>query len=110
MTKIEKPEEYIICEFDGVGAAHVYTGSFRNLVSANKMLVWREDEELGEMCYKPYKLLTLKEVANQIGNLYGGKYKPMITVFIETPLNGIILQYGNHGDEWWNIGEMAGYA
>lgn len=109
MHKIEHPESYKINKFDGVCASAVYTGGLTFLKPANDKLKWREDKDAEEMCYKPFYVLTLSEIADQMTNAYGGEC-PMLTVFTESPLQGKILQYGNYGDEWWQIGETGGYA
>ena len=109
MKKIEKPEEYEICRFDGICVATVYVGSYSNLKPLSDKLSWREDEERGELCYKPFQVLTLSEIVEKATNIYGGKC-PMLTIFVESPLSGYILQYGNYGDEWWQTGDLDGYA
>ena len=106
LKKIEEPDKYEICEFDSVNAAHVYLGSFDNLTKAE--LKWRTDPELGKACFgnpKEGHVLTLKEIQDQLK-----KQNTMITIFLESPTNGKILQYGNYGDSWWIIGETSGYA
>ena len=103
MKKIDNPENYTICEFNGVDACGVYLGGFDRLLKANLFLKWRKDEELASMCECSIAVLTLKEIVDQLGNR-------IITVFISEPLNGTILQYGNYGDEWWEIGSFCGYA
>jgi len=107
--KIEHPEDYELCTFDGVTAATVYIGGFANLKLANGSLKWRIDKAMGEQCYNPYNVLTLKEIQTQLSNQYGG-HCPMITIFMESPLSGAILQYGNYGDDWWQVGSLMGYA
>ena len=106
--KIKNPDTYEICEFDSVDAATVYIGSFSDLRKAN--LKWREDKEAGEMCGVPYHVLTLTEIRDQICGSGRDCHHEMITIFLEEPLRGSILQYGNYGDQWWEIGETMGYA
>lgn len=33
-----------------------------------------------------------------------------VTVIAESPLDGAVYQYGNHGEYWEQIGEVCGYA
>lgn len=108
MKKIDNPDDYIINAFDGVTVSTVYTGGFDCL--KRTVLVWREDEELGEMCFKPFYILTLSEIRDQICGKGEDYKRQMITIFINDPLNGAILQYGNYGDEWWVVGDLDGYA
>lgn len=109
MQKIEKPEEVEICAFDGVSSSAVYLGGLTNLERVTVKLKWRTDPYMSEMCFNPAKVLTLKEIALQCKKL--AKYRsPMITVVEESPLHGTIYQYGNYGDEWWEIGTVSGYA
>lgn len=109
MQKIEKPEEYEICVFDGVTASAVYLGGLSNLERVTVKLRWRFDAEMSRMCFDPAKVLTLKEITDQCKKL-GKDRTPLITVMVESPLHGTILQYGNYGDEWWEIGTVGGYA
>ena len=109
MEEIKHPENFEICQFDGVTVSTIYTGGFANLKPVADKLSWREDETAGELCFQPYKILTLTEIRNQVKNLYGGTC-PMITIFNERPLGGSILQYGNYGDGWYQIGDLSGYA
>lgn len=108
MTKIEHPENYIVCEFDGVTATTIYYGGMADLSKANSSFQWRYDTECSKMCFDPYKVLTLTEIANQARNQNFNH--DIITVIIDAPLSGNILQYGNYGDEWWEIGTFSGYA
>jgi hypothetical protein len=110
MHKIDHPDSYEICEEDEISVSTIYTGTFHNLVKVNGMLHWRDEEELlpSENSHLD-KVLTLDEIKKQLTNLYGGK-TPFITVFVESPLHGEIYQYGNYGDDWWQVGELSGYA
>lgn len=95
------PKEYEICEFDGVNSSAVYLGSFDNLKKAK--LIWRKEN----LDFMEINVLTLDEIRNQLKqrNPY-----VMITIFVNSPLHGEIIQYGNYGDEWYRIGETCGYA
>lgn len=108
MEKIPHPESIEICQFDGVTVSTVYTGGLADLKSVADKLSWHEDKKAGEFGMR-YLFLTLSEIRDQIRNLHGGLC-PIITVFIERPFSGIILQYGNYGDSWWLIGDLYGYA
>lgn len=103
MKKIEHPEDVILCEFDGIESTTVYIGGFMYLERVNDKLKWRLGEESTAMYLEQYKTLSLKEIAEQLD-------ARIITIFEEGALNGTIYQYGNYGDEWWEIGEFAGYA
>ena len=103
MTQILNPSDHEIARFDGVTCSTVYSGGFSFMTQCDSKLKWREDDALGEICYKPYQVLTLSEIAEQMKG-------QMITIFVDGPLVCTILQYGNYGDSWWNIGEVAGYA
>ena len=93
-------EDIGLCKFDGVDVVTVYTGGINNLSIAD--LKWRKvyEEYLGEV-----EFLRLSEIVEQL------KSKSiLITIFINEPLKGTILQYGNYGNEWWEIGTTCGYA
>lgn len=103
MKKIENPNEYQVCAFDGVNSSSVYIGSFDYLQKAN--LEWKK--EFVEPMGMELETLTLDEIKEQIIAKNGIR---MITIFISSPLHGEILQYGNYGDSWYQIGETFGYA
>lgn len=49
-------------------------------------------------------MLTLAEIWDQVD-------KPIVTVIIEGPFSGVILQAGNYSDNsWWEVGNLSGYA
>lgn len=104
---IERPEDYEICEFDGVGAATVYYGGLTELEKANGKLLWRYDVDRSKAWFDPYKVLTLSEIAEQSRK---NGYQGLITIFTEYPLRGDILQYGYPDEEWCKIGSTLGYA
>ena len=106
LEKIEEPNKYEVIESDTVTSAHVYLGSFDALQKAT--LKQRPEPRLGEACFgdpTAGHVLTLPEITEQLKD-----QDPIITIFIDDALHGKILQYGNYGDSWWIIGEMAGYA
>ena len=103
MKKIENPNEYQVCAFDGVNSSSVYIGSFDYLQKAN--LEWHK--EYVEPMGMELETLTLDEIKEQI---ISKNEMRMITIFISSPLHGEILQYGNYGDSWYQIGETRGYA
>lgn len=108
MVRIDNPKEYLVYKFDGVTASAVYVGGLTDLKKADT-LTWHEDKEASKMCGIPTYVLTLDEIRERLQNQYGGS-SPLITVIIDNPLSGWIIQYGNYGDEWWKIGETGGYA
>ena len=100
-----------LIRFDGVTATQVYIGGLSFLTKAE--LVWREspimapDDEDGETQVDVWEMLTLNEIAEQL------KDNPfmLITIFIDDPMQGEILQYGNYNDgKWYRIGNTMGYA
>ena len=92
-----------LCHFDGVDAVEVYKGSFDNLEKAS--LKWRiADEKTCRIMGMEIELLKLSEIVEQLSDA------DMITIFIEEPLKGKILQYGNYGKSWYEIGTTCGYA
>ena len=103
IEKITNPKEYEICKFDGVNVSGVYIGSFDNLEQAN--LNWHK--EFMSCLGMEVETLTLQEIQEQI---YTEEYKYIITVFVNSPLQGEIIQCGNYGDDWYKIGSLCGYA
>ena len=102
MEKIENPGEFVVCKFDGVDVASVYRNGFDDLKLLR--MKWRCNEKLSKELGFEYHYLTLNEIVDQLGRC------GIITVFIEGPLSGEILQWGNYGDSWFRVGELAGYA
>lgn len=103
MERIDNSATYTVCRFDGVNAAGIYVGSLDHLYCVNERLKWREVvcEEMGG---DTLEVLTLDEIAKQINTI-------LITVIINGPFSGEILQYGNYSDSsWWRIGELDGYT
>lgn len=100
----EIPGDTEIWRFDGVTSATVYTGRFSGLTPAD--VKWHQDDdsyETAELCDGEADYITLDELAEQFPN-------QMITVIIDKPLNGEILNYGNAGKKWVRIGITGGYA
>lgn len=94
-----------ICTSNYVTCSEVYIGGLTELKVAD-FLQWRkiDDYSLGEI-----KLLTLDEIAAQVEIMIG--HASLITVIINDPLCGEILQFGNYDDgKWYRIGVTAGYA
>lgn len=83
----------ILCENDSTTNTSVYIGGLFYMERANDKLKWRDDAGR--------KILTLGEVAEQLN-------ARLITVFVESVLEGVIYQY--YGDSWWQIGEIRRYA
>ena len=103
MKMITNPEEFDICPFDGINVSRVYLGGVTDLEKV--ILTWRTDEERSKIMGVKYYVLTLKEIADQLH-----EETDLITVIVQSPLSGEIYQWGNYGDEWWQIGELDGYA
>lgn len=101
--KIQNPGLYEVAGFDGSGAATVYQGGLHHL--ERTILCWRSD-----LSHERIMVLNLDEIRNQICGTGEDYKRKIITIFQDGPLSGTILQYGNYGDEWFIIGETAGYA
>ena len=94
MRKIENQQEYEVCKISEWGeVTGVYAGGFSDHEKVD--LKWHKATD------RDY--LTLSEIAEQAN-------ATLITVFVETPFEGRILQYGNYGNDWWEIGKTGGYA
>lgn len=85
----------VICESDPTMNTSVYIGGLFYLERANDKLKWRDDDGR--------KILTLEEIAEQLN-------ARLITVFVESALEGVIYQFGDYGDSWWQIGQTCRYA
>lgn len=97
-------EDLELCHFDGVDAVAVYVGGLTDLVKAK--LKWRTaDEETCRALCMDVEMLKLSEIVSQLGDAF------LITIIIDEPLKGRILQYGNYQDcKWYEIGTTCGYA
>ena len=105
MKRIDKPDELEIFEFDGVCAAGVYVGMLTQLKCVTHKLVWRQDDSFADEFSAGVNVLTLAEISEQLSR-YG-----LITVIVNGPMSGAIYQSGNYsGADWYQIGELDGYA
>jgi hypothetical protein len=75
-------------------------------------IFWEDPDEYGEIAGKRFTCtedgITLGKcfrLALGCGYAYGN-----LMVIEESPLNGAIYRYGNHGESWEKIGEICGYA
>ena len=103
------PERELI-QFDGVSVVSVYKGWIDEMVPVSRALEWRPcDYETCEMLCLDAFCLTLNEIREQVQQITGEE-KVMINVFIDGPLHGAILHYGNCGDRWVKLGDYSGYA
>ena len=70
-------------------------------------LKWRKDgiaeNEFGE----EFMYITLADISNQIT---AKGYDGSIMVIHEKGLDGTIYRYGNHGDYWEIVGQLAGWS
>lgn len=101
-----------ICKFDGVTTTTVYLGGMSELVNINDKLKWHNQGHIGLLGLE-IETLTLEEVVNQLKNeeIINKQYSEIITVIIDSSLNGSIWQYGNYRDgKWHQIGTTIGYA
>lgn len=70
-------------------------------------LKWRKDEYADKEFDEEFMYITLADIWNQItAKGYGGS----IMVIYEKGLDGTIYRYGNHGDYWELVGQLAGWA
>lgn len=101
MSKIENPADYFVCRFDGVNATAVYLGTLPNLKNVTSQLKWRTEKPFeAEGIEDSYEVLTLDEIREQL-------QREMITIIVNGPFSGVIVQYGNYGDSWYEIGTTA---
>ena len=110
MKEIKHSGMYEVCKDDSVTYTTIYLGGFMDLEQVE--LEWEIIEGVGEFGY--LEVLTLDEIVERVREQVDDDYIEenglMITVFIQEPLKGKILQYGNYGDSWWEIGKTIGYA
>lgn len=70
------------------------------------IIVETDKETFTEKLYSSEKDITLKDIEDEYSEDYD-----VITVICETPLEGVIYQYGNYNDgKWHNHGKTVGYA
>lgn len=89
----------------GYGCLIIASNNEKVLVD-NEKLKWHR-EECGGGYHEEY--LTLEEIGMQLKDL---GYKGVFYVWIETPLSGVIYQFGNYGEikYWIEHGTTKGYA
>lgn len=100
LEKIEVPRD------DGMTSTGIYLGSFDNLSKVDdKILPWNHSEPTELDCGD---YISLKEIADFFQK-NGNPYRE-ITVFMNEPQHGMIYQYGNYGDYWYEVGTLKGYC
>lgn len=89
-------EEKVIYNDDYVSAVFIFTRDTDGLIFTipHSKLNWGTDGAL-----------TLKEIADQLRSAH-----KTIFVWEDSPLEGVIYEYGNHGDYWEEYGKTQGYA
>ena len=70
-------------------------------------LKWRKDEYADKEYGKEFMYITLADISNQ---LTSKGYDGSIMVIYEKGLDGTVYRYGNHGDYWEIVGQLAGWA
>jgi hypothetical protein len=70
-------------------------------------LKWRKDEFAEKEFGEEFMYITLADISDQI-TVKG--YDGSIMVIYEAGLDGTIYRYGNHGDYWEIVGQLAGWA
>ena len=100
---MERCNDIIIYLFDGNESACIFTKNINSIetIQAEK-LEWHEDEDAD-------KYLTLQEIGEQVRSICDD---PVIYVWVDTPLRGVIYQTGNYSgsDAWIEHGTTMGYA
>lgn len=62
---------------------------------------------VSEIIPKDNEVITLKQCREIAKN---NRHFGTITVLEESPLNGYVYRYGNHGNYWERVGTLEGYA
>jgi hypothetical protein len=70
-------------------------------------LKWRKNEFADKEFGEEFMYITLADISSQITEK---GYNGSIMVIYETGLDGTIYRYGNHGDYWEIVGQLAGWA
>ena len=91
-------------------SAAFYVGGFSQLSPLGKgFFKWRKSEEYTDEFGNPVYVLTLGELAEQITKLRERRGFS-IMLFVESPLDGFVFEYGNHGSYWVKRGNLKGFA
>lgn len=99
-------QDYEVCKFNSVDTTTVYSGGITNLTNITNLLDW--NAEYCEPLDMNLETLTLSEIWEQAKKI---SFMSIITVFIESPLEGTIFQCGNHEEgKWEKYGTTQGYA
>lgn len=100
-TKIDNPQDIRIYKQDYVSHATVFLHDENcEWQNVTNKLEWHSDWFEGD----EFIWLHLDEIAEQLSEV------KVIMVMVEDPLNGVIYEYGNHGDYWEEVGKLCGYA
>lgn len=108
----EITEDLELTKFDGVTEVAVYIGGLTKLINITNHLDWNKDYEAGAKALGLDKVeyLKLSEIKDQILGKKYFKSFGLITIISNGCLDGYVLQYGNYGDSWYQIGQLAGYC
>lgn len=94
-----------VVRFDSVNCTSVYLGGFEHLDRVTDKLNWHT--EFVEGLDMDVSTLTLTEIYEQLKRMSSR----IITVFVDSPLEGVIYQCGNYEEgKWVKIGTTKGYA
>lgn len=82
------------------------------MVVPTSHLKWRKEyysyQHGGETYQEEHEVLTLQDISNQLEK---SNHRNVITVWVESPLEGTIYQFGNyHDNQWHEHGTTRGYA
>lgn len=107
----EIKEDLELTKFDGVTEVAVYIGGLTKLINVTNSLDWNNNKvEAIVLGLDKLEYLKLSEIKDQILGTRYFKSFGLITIITNGPLDGTIYQYGNYGDSWYQIGQLAGYC
>lgn len=109
LKAVDNPDEVIL--YDEMSSIIILVHDAENFPNEKVVklndLKWRKDgiaeNEVGE----EFMYITLADISNQIT---AKGYDGSIMVIYETGLDGTIYRYGNHGDYWEIVGQLAWWA
>ena len=95
-----------VIRFDSITETSVYVGGMDRLVNITDKLKWHT--QYVEALCMDVGTLTLSEIYEQAKEF---NWDRMLTVFVESSLEGVIYQCGNYEDgKWVKYGTTRGYA
>lgn len=109
LKTVDNPDEVIL--YDEMASIIILVHDAENFPNEKTVkldeLKWRKDEFADKEYGENFMYITLADISNQLKEK---GVQGSIMVMYETGLDGTVYRYGNHGEYWEIVGQLAGWA